>query len=352
MLFGDEILGWYYSHKRDLPWRNTKNPYHIWLSEIILQQTRVQQGLPYYYKFVENYPKVENLASSSEEEVLKLWQGLGYYSRGRNLHSSAKYIMNELKGVFPSNFKDIMKLKGVGEYTAAAIASFAFNEKVAVIDGNVIRVLTRYFGIEDDILLSSTQKQIKQVANDMLPLEKHADYNQGIMEFGALQCIPASPNCKICPLSDTCFANKETKVKKIPYKSKRIKVRQRFLNYIVFKHSNYIIFNKREEKDIWKGLYDFPLIESDDKLLNFNEINLNDMLDIIKVLNMNDYRVSVSEDFVHVLSHQKLHVRFFLIELNEEFEKINKPYVVADIENETTFGKPILIQNYLNKYIL
>ena len=213
-LFADSILNWYAKNKRDLPWRETKSPYKIWLSEIILQQTRVKQGLPYYEKFVETYPQIKDLATADEQSVLRLWQGLGYYSRARNLHAAAKFVQNELQGIFPEDYKALLKMKGVGDYTASAIASFAYNERVAVVDGNVFRVLARVFGIDTDIASHKGGKEFGELAKTLLP-EKNTDvYNQGIMEFGALQCTPQKPDCMYCPLQAGCVAYLQGKTKR------------------------------------------------------------------------------------------------------------------------------------------
>ena len=350
MSFQQEILKWYKSNKRDLPWRNTTDPYKIWLSEIILQQTRVAQGLPYYEKFVSHFPSVQDLADSSEDKVLQLWQGLGYYSRGRNLHYSAKHISEELQGEFPKTFESIIKLKGVGDYTAAAISSFAFGEKQAVLDGNVIRVLTRYFGMKDDVSLPKTIKNLRLLANDLLPEQKSSDYNQGIMEFGALQCVPKSPNCKECPLNASCYAIENSKIKELPFKSKKVKVRERFFNYLVIINNGSFVIKKRIEKDIWQELYDFPLIESV-KLLDAEDIDLPTELRKLDI-NSEIKSVNISDDYKHILSHQKLHARFFQIELNQEFVNHNAKVILVNDKTIEEFGKPILIQNYLNKYIL
>ena len=349
MDFSAQIISWYNENKRDLPWRRTTDPYRIWLSEIILQQTRVDQGMPYYLKFVDEFPMVFDLAKASEEKVLQLWQGLGYYSRGRNLHFSAKLIVDEYNGVFPDNFKEIKTLKGVGDYTAAAIASFSFKEKVAAVDGNVIRVITRFFGIEDDVSDSKTLKQVNQIANELIPDDKPDLFNQAIMEFGALQCKPKSPNCEVCPLLKSCESFRLKKVNQIPFKTKKVKVRKRYFNYLVFKYKDEIVLKKRVEKDVWQNLYDFPLLESD-MLMNLNDEKLNTFLKSQDTIG--DYSVSISEDFKHILSHQKIIARFFLIELNQEFKKLKNQYVNVEISNLEEHAKPILIQNYLNKYIL
>ena len=233
MSFNSNLINWFDKNKRELPWRKSNDPYKIWLSEIILQQTQVKQGLPYYNKFLENYPTVYELARSTEDEVLKNWQGLGYYSRARNLHSTAKYIVRELNGVFPKKYIDLIKLKGVGDYTASAIASICFDESVAVLDGNVFRVLSRYFGIE--IPVNSTQgiKHFKNLAKSLLP-KRIGDYNQVVMEFGALQCKPKSPNCRICPINVNCVAFATKNTKNLPIKIKRSKIKDRYFNFLVY----------------------------------------------------------------------------------------------------------------------
>src|SRR5690554_5706333 len=266
MTFSQKLISWYSEHKRELPWRNTKDPYKIWLSEVILQQTRVAQGLPYYENFINTFPTVFDLAKADEQQVLKIWQGLGYYSRARNLHHTAQYISENLNGIFPDNYKDLLKLKGVGSYTAAAIASFSNDEAVAVLDGNVYRVLSRYFGIETDISSSKAKKEFQELANEVLDQKQPSLFNQAIMEFGALQCVPKNPNCEVCVLNDSCFALKEKKVDKLPVKLKKTKVTQRFLNYLVFLDENKnSIINKRTQNGIWKNLYEFPLLEVTEK---------------------------------------------------------------------------------------
>ena len=234
MTFGQKLTSWYLQNKRDLPWRKTKNPYKIWLSEVILQQTRVVQGLPYYENFVNSFPTVFDLAKADEQQVLKIWQGLGYYSRARNLHHTAQYISENLNGEFPKTYNELIKLKGIGSYTASAIASFCFDEKVAVLDGNVYRVLSRYFGVETDISSSKAKKEFQNLADEVLDKNRPALFNQAIMEFGALQCVPKNPNCEVCVLNDSCLALKDKKVAQLPVKVKKTKVKKRFLNYLIF----------------------------------------------------------------------------------------------------------------------
>ena len=262
--FSKKLILWYLDHKRDLPWRTTAIPYYIWLSEIILQQTRVEQGLSYYQAFVSVYPTVKKLANASEQEVLKLWQGLGYYSRARNLHTTANYVSNELSGVFPTSYKELIKLKGVGDYTASAIASICFNEATAVVDGNVYRVLARYFGIATPINSSLGIKEFKNLAQQLIDIDNPGNHNQALMEFGARQCKPQKPNCEICIFNDSCIALQQKKVSELPVKLKKTKVKNIYFNYIVLISKNEKTFlQKRIGKGIWQNLYEFPVIETE-----------------------------------------------------------------------------------------
>ena len=265
MDFSDILSQWYAINKRDLPWRSTVNPYHIWLSEIILQQTRVEQGLPYYLKFIDTFPVVADLANADEDLVLKLWQGLGYYSRARNLQFSAKLILSEFGGNFPDNHADILKLKGVGPYTAAAISSFSFGLPFAVLDGNVIRVLSRVFGIQTPFDTTAGKKQFQKLAQELLDKKNSAEYNQAIMEFGALQCVPKSPKCNHCPIVNDCIAFNTNTVSLLPVKSKKLKVKSRFLHFLVVNKNNEVLIGKRKS-GIWQGLYEFPFLEFDENL--------------------------------------------------------------------------------------
>jgi len=340
--FSKIITSWYSSNKRELPWRNTSNPYHIWLSEIMLQQTRVNQGLPYYLAFTSQFPDIFALANAPEQEVLRLWQGLGYYSRARNLHATAKYIANELNGKFPDNYNNLLKLKGVGSYTAAAIASFSYNEKVAVLDGNVFRVLARYFGIETDIASPLGSKEFSILANELLPEKKSSIHNQAIMEFGALHCTPQNPLCNTCPLAENCVANTNNLQAVLPVKIKKIKVKNRFFHYIVFEFEGKQLFHERTAKDIWLGLNEYYLIENNelldlDELASENEILKN-------TLAQNHQIKHVSEPYKHILTHQKLMAKFIVI---ETFKPINidgfSYYSKDEIEE---LAKPVLILNF------
>lgn len=343
MIFSKTLISWYLQNKRDLPWRKTANPYHIWLSEIMLQQTRVAQGLPYFLSFTTSFPTIFDLANADEEQVLKLWQGLGYYSRARNLHATAKYIASDLNGIFPDSFSGLLKLKGVGEYTAAAIASFSYNEVVPVVDGNVFRVLSRFFDIETDIASSSAKKEFTALANELIPKDNPAIFNQAIMEFGALQCIPKNPDCGICVLNSGCLALKYNRVGELPVKLKKTKVRNRYFNYIVFSDAiQNLVIRKRVEKGIWHNLYEFPLIETDgevdfdsiSKLINDKYGNKNAILSI-KPLN--------KSKILHKLSHQHLFVDFYKVEVEGLLEE------AITYESMILFPFPIVIFNFIEK---
>jgi A/G-specific adenine glycosylase len=309
--FQESVLSWYDKNKRDLPWRKNKNPYSILLSEVILQQTRVAQGLAYYEKFMQTFPTVETLANADEQQVLKLWQGLGYYSRARNLHTAAKQIVNDYDGILPSESSELKKLKGVGKYTAAAIASIAFNEPVAVVDGNVYRVIARYLGIGDAIDSSAGQKIFEQAATDLLWKKNPGKYNQAIMEFGAQQCVPVNPNCEICPINNSCSALRDGLVKTLPRKEKSIKIKKRFFNYWVIHFKGEIVVQKRNGKDIWEGLYQFPLFETEKEISTFSEL--------LSEINHGNTSKSIlykknSRQKKHLLTHQELHPVFWEIE--------------------------------------
>jgi A/G-specific adenine glycosylase len=310
MNFSNLLTTWYLQNKRDLPWRKTTDPYHIWLSEIMLQQTRVAQGLPYYLSFTKAFPTVFDLANAHEEEVLKLWQGLGYYSRARNLHNTAKYVANELNGRFPNNYKSLLSLKGVGEYTAAAIASFSYNEVAPVVDGNVYRVLSRYFGIATDISSPKAKKEFTALAFELIDKQQPAAFNQAIMEFGALQCVPKNPNCDICPLNTSCWALANKKVALLPVKEKKTKVTHRYFNYLlVIDPQQKTIVHKRTQKGIWHNLYEFPVIETEklESIQTISELIQAQFPETEKMIQLE------SETVLHKLSHQHLHIHFWKI---------------------------------------
>jgi A/G-specific adenine glycosylase len=343
MNFSKKILAWYYENKRELPWRSTKDPYKIWLSEIMLQQTRVAQGLPYYEKFVTAFPSVFDLADADEEKVLKLWQGLGYYSRARNMHSTAKKIVRDYKGDFPKTYKELIKLKGVGDYTASAIASISFNEPEPVVDGNVYRVLARYFGINLAINSSEGIKHFKSLAREVMDVEEIRDYNQGIMEFGAIQCAPKKPYCLHCPLNDSCIALKENRVHELPVKLKKTKVRKRYFNYlVVLDGKNNTLLEQRQGKGIWQNLYQFPLLETD------SEVELNSIkkeaTSFLELKDFEDIFLYNSKPIIHKLSHQHLHTKFWILHTTNELE--------AGLAWEEThnYPVPVLIADFIKTY--
>ena len=315
--FSAPLVEWYLISKRSLPWRDTRDPYLIWLSEVILQQTRVAQGLPYYEKFRTAYPSIKDLAVADEEEVLKLWQGLGYYSRARNLKKTAEIICKDYGGRFPDTYKELLKLKGIGPYTAAAIASFAFKEKKAVVDGNVYRVLSRVFGIDEPIHKSSGQKLFQELADSLIDSENPDLFNQAIMEFGATECTPKKPNCSGCIFNDRCVALATSKIDNLPVKLSKIKVRKRYLHYLMLldQHRN-TRFVKRPNDGIWAGLYEFPMIEtSSSRELTVNEIEY--------FLGQSASVTLLSSDpMVHKLSHRYLEVRVYRVEVEDLFEPV------------------------------
>jgi A/G-specific adenine glycosylase len=345
--FSGIITSWYSQNKRDLPWRNTKDAYLIWLSEIILQQTRVDQGMSYYLKFASVFPTVQDLAEADNDKVMKLWQGLGYYSRARNLHAAAKMVATEHKAVFPSEYNQILSLKGVGEYTAAAVASFAFNKPYAVVDGNVYRVLSRVFGIESAIDSTTGKKEFSKLANDLLDKKDPATHNQAIMEFGAMQCKPVSPDCSACPMHSHCYAFAKKKVNELPVKEKKIKIRNRYFNYVVLKNNENTVINKRTEKDIWTNLYDFPLIETSAEVNESDFLNCKEWKELI---GKSKHVVrSVSAPYKHILSHQKIYARFWEIDLSSDLKKIAPDSSIIIKEKDIKkYAVPRLIENYLN----
>lgn len=346
--FSQKLTQWYEIHKRDLPWRNTTNPYYIWLSEIILQQTRVVQGMPYYYKFVEAFPTVFDLAAADEAEVLRLWQGLGYYSRARNLHKTAKMVVDEYDGVFPDSYQELLKLKGVGSYTAAAIASFSYNEPVAVLDGNVYRVLSRVFGIETDIASNEAKKVYSEYAQALLPTNNANTHNQAIMEFGAMQCTPGTPSdCMFCIFANECVAHAQGRQAALPIKSKKVKVKERFFHYFLLEQNEKFVMRKRVGRDVWEGMYDFYLLEPSESS------QLDDLLDQdhwLKEVISNAVILNESENFTHVLTHQKIQTKFWHIRVNADFS-LNLPenHAFYNLSEVDDLPKSTLVNNYLTQ---
>jgi A/G-specific adenine glycosylase len=308
MDFSSDIIIWYKQKRRDLPWRSTNDPYKIWLSEVILQQTRVEQGMPYYFSFVEKYPDVHALAEAPEQDVLKLWQGLGFYSRARNLHFAAKQVVNDNDGVFPRTFDEIKKLKGVGDYTAAAIASIAFGEAEAVVDGNVKRVIARLMGVQaTDTRL---YKDVKALMDEHIDKDHPGEFNQAVMEFGALQCTPKSPDCNNCIFSEICFAFRNDMVDHLPARKEKKKPRDRYFSYFVIKNDDAVVLQKRTGDDIWKNLYEFPLIESNSAL---SPENLLKEPDFISWFGSGAQLSGAEKEYKHQLSHQTIHARYYTI---------------------------------------
>ncbi len=343
--FSKAIIKWYDEHKRDLPWRHTTNPYIIWISEIILQQTRVAQGYDYFVRFIGRFPTVESLALASEDEVLKYWQGLGYYSRARNLHTAAK----SMNGQFPTLYKDVLALKGVGEYTAAAICSFAYNMPYAVVDGNVYRVLARYLDIDTPIDSTIGKKTFAALADELMDKSNPAIYNQAIMDFGALQCTPQSPLCSLCPLVETCMAYSKNKVANLPVKQGKIKTSNRYLNYFYVRMGNYTFIYKRAANDIWRNLYEFPLIETE---LPISEVDVSTLSDFRQLFcNIPIESVSLLQANVkHVLSHRILYVNFYEVVIHESLNCLPQFLKIHNDEIEQ-YPVPKLIHSFIEKYI-
>ncbi|MDR6299552.1 A/G-specific adenine glycosylase [Mesonia maritima] len=349
MDFHKTLLNWYLLNSRSLPWRETSNPYNIWLSEIMLQQTRIAQGLPYYEKFIAHFPTVFDLANAKEEHVLKLWQGLGYYSRARNLHFTAKYVAEELNGIFPDNYKDLKKLKGVGDYTAAAIASICYDEPVAVVDGNVYRVLARYFGVETPINSTEGVKQFKALAQEMLYKKDPKHYNQALMEFGALHCKPKNPLCESCPFQKNCVAFQQGKTASLPVKLKKTKVTTRHFNYLVFKKNDETLLQKRTGKGIWKNLYEFPLLETSEEIQKEAFTNHPEVEKLVGK-NFKNIRLYNNKPIKHVLSHQKLFAKFWIISVEDFPVAFEKPIIATQFSTIETFAVPVLLEKFIEAF--
>ena len=350
-LFAKKIIAWYEENKRSLPWRETKDPYKIWLSEVILQQTRVAQGLQYYHRFVEQYQTVKSLALAKEQDVLRLWQGLGYYTRARNLYKGARKVVDEYKGIFPNTFSELQKIPGIGSYTAAAIASFSFREKVAVVDGNVFRVLARTFGIDQDILSNQGKAIFSKLANELISHESPDLFNQAMMEFGALQCIPKNPPCEICIFKKQCFAYAHNLQSSLPVKNKKPKVRNRYFHYVVITRGKRLMMRQRGEKDIWQGLHDFYLIETAKPSDIGKLVKKHGALKKIK----NSVWGASSNVYKHILSHQTLYASFIILELDAKSspdQALPDPavYKFYPLSKIAALPKPVLISRFLEDY--
>lgn len=337
MTISKTISKWYQSHARNLPWRKTKDPYLIWISEVVMQQTRVEQGMNYYLRFIETFPNIKSLSHATEDQVLKLWEGLGYYSRARNLMAAAKQLMEWHQGVFPNKYEEVIKLKGIGPYTAAAITSFAFDLKYAVLDGNVFRVLSRYYGVEIPINTPKGQKYFSKLAQEILDKENPATHNQAMMEFGALHCKPANPLCTECPLNNSCIAYSKNKVNELPRKEKKLVIKNRHLHFFYVEDENNILIEKRDASGIWKGLYQLPLIESK-KNEPIENILLNQ--EFKGLIKNQEYVLKNTMDIKHKLTHRNLFIRFYHVKCsninNPNYLKVNKKEL-----GELAFPRPV-----------
>ena len=347
----DEICGplfeWYDKHKRDLPWRATRVPYYIWISEVILQQTRVAQGYDYFVRFIEHFPTVEELAAAPEDEVMRMWQGLGYYSRARNLHAAAKQVV--ALGEFPRTYEEIRALKGVGDYTAAAIASFAFDVPKAAVDGNVCRVWARLFGMDAPIDTARGKQQITEVAQALLPVEHAAKYNQAVMEFGALQCTPQSPKCDECPLAHKCVALATGRVSELPVKSHKTKVTPRYMSYLYVHDGERVLLHKRTANDIWLNLYELPLIETAMPVGSEEIFGVPEFVSWHAMMPDVVYR-GATGPVKHVLSHRVLHTIFYELETGGALP-CPEGFVAVPFEELEHYALPRLIEKYLEEKI-
>ena len=339
-----KLIDWYELHKRALPWRETHNPYKIWISEIILQQTRVAQGMEYYLRFVKRFPNVKTLADADEQEVLKYWQGLGYYSRARNLHFAAKHIQKEFQGIFPKDYESIRYLKGIGEYTAAAIASFAYNLPYPAIDGNVLRVISRLFAIEEPIDTSKGKKTFTEIGQALIDRENPGIFNQAMMEFGALQCTPSSPDCSSCPIRVNCLGYSLKKETMLPIKANRTKTQNRYLYYFRINYKDRFFLRKREEKGIWQNLFEFPLIESEIPL-DFEKLtSTKEFQELFSGTNPSGFKQILSKK-KHVLSHRILFADFYELQIENINEQLNS-YIYVTNEEFTHYPIHRLMELY------
>ena len=329
---------------RQMPWKGETSPYKIWISEIILQQTRVQQGIGYYNRFIQVFPDVRTLATASEKGVYKLWEGLGYYSRCKNLIATAKFIYHNLQGKFPDEFEEILALKGIGNYTASAIASFAYNQPYAVLDGNVFRVLSRFFGEETPINTTEGKKFYALLSQQLLDKKNPAKYNQALMDFGAVICKPSAPLCAQCPLQKKCTAFLKNKVAELPVNTKIIKQKQRFFNYLIIRRGQYFYVNKRVEKDIWQNLYEFTLIETKEWLKD-KEITVNEQF--LEIFNLQNFKVDfISKKISQKLTHQIITGRFIHVEIPKPLT--DKKYTEVSFNELKTLPFPKFIASYLS----
>ena len=346
--FSIKLYEWHSHVERDLPWKTSSDPYKIWLSEIILQQTRVAQGRPYYLKFVENFPTVFDLANADLDEVLLLWQGLGYYSRARNMHQTARIVADQYKGKFPDTYAEISALKGIGDYTASAILSFAFNKPYPVLDGNVKRVISRYFNITEPIDLNSTLKTLKSLLSEVFDEKHPSEFNQAIIDFGATQCVPKNPDCNRCPLKDSCLSLAANTVHIVPTKRKKIKKKDRYLHYLFIGLEN-IIIKQRTSGDIWEGLHDFPLIE-DETAHIFNKKNIGAYIEETFNTPLNSHNsIDVVLDKKHVLTHQNLFIKVYRVRITITDHNLSPPFISVPKEKLSQFAFPVVLQDFIKE---
>lgn len=345
MTFAARIIRWYQRNKRPLPWRNTRNPYHIWLSEVILQQTRVDQGLPYFERFVAKYPTLNELAAAREDEVLKLWQGLGYYSRARNMLATARIVVSQHNGQFPQTAAELARLKGIGPYTAAAIASFAWGEAVPVVDGNVFRVISRYLGMETAVNSSQARKEFTLAAQELMDTKRPDEFNQAIMEFGALQCTPKNPDCNNCILHESCAARATGKVNQLPVKIKKTAPAHRYFHYMLIEHGTFTYIQQRTGNDIWKNLYELPLIETEQPLTNDEWLQhplfKQWMAGVSLTITGQVYETR------HLLSHRVINARFMHLRINARKNSLNADFQKIKISDIHTYPIPRILDIYL-----
>jgi A/G-specific adenine glycosylase len=339
------LIGWYRKFQRDLPWRYTSNPYHIWVSEIILQQTRVAQGLGYFKCFIDAFPTIMDLAKAHEDEVLKVWQGLGYYTRARNLHYAAKFVVDNYNGELPNSYHELLKIRGIGPYSAGAIASFAFKQPVPAIDGNVYRIIARVFGVFASPYTAVGKRYFSQLVTELMDKESPDIFNQALLDFGALQCVPQSPDCSNCPFEQYCYAFRNNMIKSLPVKSKRIIPIDRFFTYLLIRHQSHTFISKRVGKDIWHSLYEFPLIETAE-LPNSSEIH--SIPQWKKIFKGTIPKVLfISPEVKHQLSHQTIYSQFIIVEIDNSTPVLDRQYQKVPINYLDNFSTPKLIDNFL-----
>ncbi len=344
MITGQIVTDWYLVNKRSLPWRESNDPYIIWVSEVILQQTRVNQGLSYFYKFIAAFPDVQALAEANITSILKVWQGLGYYSRARNMHHAAQTVMHDYNGIFPDSYGDLLKLKGIGEYTAAAVASIASGEKVPVVDGNIYRLLARFFGIDTPVNTPGSKKQFTSIMFELMQDFEPGLFNQAFMEFGALQCVPVNPDCSHCPLKTNCYAFNHRMIDRLPVKIKKGKIRNRFFFYLVVFNQEHVLLKKRTAGDIWEGLYEFPLIESDSAVSVDQLINGDSWKNIFNDRGFS--LINISGKFLHQLTHQRIQAQFIQISLSEDISSEFPGGISVHRDNLAKYPVSRLIDKY------